>query len=83
MRASVAFGGLLALTSGATAQYLNQTAPFALVVISSNTTYNGSTLAACHEGAAIESLCIGAPYSSGPLPFDVESKLSSRSLCFA
>jgi hypothetical protein len=56
MRTST-FAGLLALAASSTAQFLNQSAPFALVVLSQNETYNGTTLAACHEGAAIEGLC--------------------------
>lgn len=53
--------GVLALaTSQASAQYLNQSAPFSLVLSSDNATINGSALIACHEGAAIEGLCIGA-----------------------
>lgn len=54
---------LLALglgTSLTTAQFLNQTAPFNLVLRSLNDTINGSTLGACHEGAAIEGLCLGS-----------------------
>lgn len=40
------------------AQYLNQTGPFALIILSpNNATLNGTALASCHEGAAIESLC--------------------------
>ncbi|KAH8748346.1 hypothetical protein BGZ57DRAFT_915978 [Hyaloscypha finlandica] len=39
------------------AQYTNQSAPFNLVLCSSNATLNGALLGACHEGAAIEGLC--------------------------
>lgn len=38
----------------------NQSAPFNLVLSSANATLNGSLLDACHEGAAIEGLCLGA-----------------------
>jgi hypothetical protein len=41
------------------AQYTNQSATFNLVLCSSNSTLNGSLLGACHEGAAIEGLCLG------------------------
>ena len=42
-----------------------QSAPFNLVISSANVTLNGSLLAACHENAAIESLCLGgAPTDS-------------------
>ncbi|KZF26738.1 hypothetical protein L228DRAFT_17820 [Xylona heveae TC161] len=53
------FGLLAGLTSSAMAQFTNQSAPFYLVVISQNHTINGSALVACHEGAAIEGLCVG------------------------
>jgi len=47
------------------AQNLNQSAPFNLVLLSANATLNGSLLGACHEGAAIEGLCLGgAPSDS-------------------
>jgi hypothetical protein len=49
---------ILALgASQAAAQYTNQSAPFNLVLCSSNATLNGALLGACHEGAAIEGLC--------------------------
>ncbi|KAH8650576.1 hypothetical protein BGZ60DRAFT_388937 [Tricladium varicosporioides] len=52
----------LALVATASAQYYaNQSAPFNLVLKSSNSTLNGSALYACHEGAAIEGLCLGGP----------------------
>lgn len=59
MRASL-FAGLLAFAaSHVTAQYTDQSPPFALTLISHNETINGSALIACHEGAAIEGLCYG------------------------
>jgi len=40
------------------AQFTNESAPFSLQVISyDNATLNGSSLYACHEGAAIEGVC--------------------------
>lgn len=36
----------------------DQSAPFNLVLKSSNTTIDGVALASCHEGAAIEGLCL-------------------------
>ncbi|KAF2465393.1 uncharacterized protein BDR25DRAFT_239524 [Lindgomyces ingoldianus] len=48
----------LALAASTNAQFYNQSAPFHLILLSSNTTINGSTLSACHEGAAIEGLCL-------------------------
>lgn len=43
----------------AQSDYLNQSAPFNLVLSSTvNTTLEGQKLGACHTGAAIESLCV-------------------------
>ena len=50
----------MALLASVTAQFTNQTAPFTLVVHSENATYNGASLFSCHEGAAIEALCVTA-----------------------
>ncbi|KAI9642584.1 hypothetical protein NHQ30_009389 [Ciborinia camelliae] len=54
---------LAAAATQATAQYTNQSDPFALVLISSNDTLNGTTLSPCHEGAAIEGLCLGPSFT--------------------
>jgi hypothetical protein len=69
---------LLTLTACLTsAQYLNQTAPFHLQILSSNTTLNGTYLFACHEGAAIEGLCTGPsagfPQNASPFTFNYSS----------
>ena len=49
----------LALASTAAAQFYNITSsPFFLVLSSSDTSTDGQSLAACHTGAAIESLCL-------------------------
>lgn len=48
----------------AAAQYLDQSAPFHLVLKSENKTLNGKSLDACHEGAAVEGLCLGSKVSS-------------------
>jgi hypothetical protein len=54
--ATLAFCALLPFTSAQT--FLNQTAPFQLKIISAdNSTLDGSSVFACHEGAAIEGLC--------------------------
>jgi hypothetical protein len=59
--------GTLALAiSQVSAQFLNQSAPFALILTSDNDTINGSALIACHEGAAFEGLCIGAAVAGAP-----------------
>jgi len=72
MRSSV-FAPLLAFAAaGCSAQYLNQTAPFNLVLLSSNGTINGTALGACHEGAAIEGLCLG-----GSSPFQLNYTASA------
>jgi hypothetical protein len=65
MRASIAAG--IAIAATASAQFLQQAGPFALVAITSNETYNGTTFQPCHEGAAIEGLCVGAPFAT-PYP---------------
>jgi hypothetical protein len=62
----------LALAATASAQDYNETSrPFQLVLSSSNKTIDGQKLAACHTGAAIESLCLTGSYlgaGSRPLP---------------
>jgi hypothetical protein len=65
MRTSI-LATLLALTvSTATAQFTNQSAPFNLILLSHNKTLNGSALGACHEGAAIEGLCLAGNPTPG------------------
>ncbi|KAL2060738.1 hypothetical protein VTL71DRAFT_9379 [Oculimacula yallundae] len=60
MHASI-LASILALATGISAQYYNnQSAPFQLILESSNSTLNGKALYACHEGAGIEGLCIGS-----------------------
>ncbi|KAI2467771.1 hypothetical protein F4781DRAFT_400589 [Annulohypoxylon bovei var. microspora] len=54
-----AFGLALAQSN-----YPNQSAPFNLVLSSSNSTLDGQKLAACHSGAAIESLCLDESVST-------------------
>jgi hypothetical protein len=53
---------LLAITVGTAAaqsDYLNQSAPFNLILSSTaNTTLDGLKLGACHSGASVESLCV-------------------------
>lgn len=56
-----AIASLLALSTSALAQYTNQSSPFYLVISSEDSKYNGTALEECHEGAAIEGLCIGVP----------------------
>jgi hypothetical protein len=55
---SVILSTILTLAVSVTAQDYNQSKPFNLIVVSSNKTINGASLIACHEGAAIEGLCI-------------------------
>lgn len=47
-----------ALAVSVKAQYTSQSDPFNLYICSDNATYNGAGLFACHEGAAIEGLCV-------------------------
>jgi hypothetical protein len=52
-----------------TAQYDVQSPPFHLVLISDDDAVNGTTLSACHSGAAIESLCLSnGNTTSSPTP---------------
>ncbi|KAF7893793.1 hypothetical protein EAF00_007307 [Botryotinia globosa] len=64
MRTSFVLAGLLAAATQVTAQYTNQSAPFYLALISLDDSLNGATLSPCHEGAAIEGLCLGPSISS-------------------
>ncbi|RDL38805.1 uncharacterized protein BP5553_03145 [Venustampulla echinocandica] len=57
MRASLIASVLALAISQVTADY-NQSAPFTIILLSQNSTLNGASLAACHEGAAIEGLCL-------------------------
>lgn len=61
MHFTSAFAGLVALASTTLAQD-TQSAPFNLTVSTADGKYCDQPLSACHEGAAIESLCI---YGSG------------------
>ncbi|KAJ5082570.1 hypothetical protein N7532_011613 [Penicillium argentinense] len=54
---TIAIVSSLLLLGAAAAQEI-QSKPFHLVLQSANNTYNGQKLAACHSGAAIESLCL-------------------------
>jgi len=76
MKSSTLIGGLLALAASATAQYTNQSAPFYLVLLSSNTTINGTALTACHEGAAIEGLCVGTALTSTSVTYNFNTSIS-------
>ncbi|KUJ23707.1 uncharacterized protein LY89DRAFT_981 [Mollisia scopiformis] len=64
MRASIITSILAFAASSVTAQYLNQSAPFYLVLSSRNTSFDGVSLSTCHEGAAIEGLCLGSQLSN-------------------
>jgi hypothetical protein len=58
---------LLALVVTAACQYLNQSAPFRLMLESNNATLNGTVLGACHSGAASEVACYtGTPVTDDP-----------------
>ncbi|KAF3006767.1 hypothetical protein E8E13_010089 [Curvularia kusanoi] len=69
----ITFSALLPFLAAAHAQlFYNETsAPFNLVLTSDNSTINGTTLSACHTGAALESLCLsqgGGVSNPNPLP---------------
>lgn len=51
---------VLTFVASCYAQYSLRSPPFSLIILSSNTTLNGTLLYACHEGAAIDGLCRGA-----------------------
>lgn len=64
---------VFALTTFVSAQYDNQSAPFHLVLVSEDKKIDGDTLSTCHEGAAIESLCLSNSITgSKPNPFPAE-----------
>lgn len=65
---------VLALTTFVKAQFNNQSAPFQLVLVSDDKKIDGETLSTCHEGAAIESLCLSNSITvskPSPIPADV------------
>ena len=57
LSASLALAALASTVSSAAVSTTSNL--FNLVLSSSNSNFNGRNLSACHEGAAIESLCIG------------------------
>jgi hypothetical protein len=67
------FAAAAILAGASSAQYLNQTTPFNLVLLSPNTTINGSAVGGCHEGAAIQGFCLGR---SSPFTFNYSSSFS-------
>jgi hypothetical protein len=73
----------LGLAASTSAQYLNQSEPFHLVLVSENATVNGDTLSSCHTGAAIESLCLSNSNSTSkpePIPAAVFTFNTSESV---
>jgi hypothetical protein len=81
MRASI-LAGLMALTTSTLAQdtyWSNQSAPFHLVIHSKNATLNGQYLGACHEGAAIEGLCVTAPSTENYVTFTYNTSTQETS----
>jgi len=55
---------LLAASTLGQSNFLNQTAPFYLSIISENATYNGLNLSPVHSGAAIEVLALSTGTSA-------------------
>lgn len=53
----------------ATADFLHQSQPFKIILLSQNLTLHGSSLAACHEGASIKGLCISGGEFGAPTEF--------------
>jgi hypothetical protein len=66
-------GVFLACT--ALAQYNVTSKPFHLRTLSHDEKYNGTYLYACHEGAAIEGLCIGDKNASAAYTYHLVSPL--------
>lgn len=66
MRSSLLLSSALTLLTSTTTVLAqdNQSPPFNLLILSDDTTVNGTYLGACHEGAAIEGLCITTPSPS-------------------
>jgi hypothetical protein len=76
------FAPLLALLpSLTTAQFDVPSAPFSLVVLSeANSTLNGTSLYACHEGAAVEGLCLNNPSTAHDPKYTTYSHNTSSSV---
>ncbi|KAG4440768.1 hypothetical protein IFR05_003755 [Cadophora sp. M221] len=75
--AVLAFGGWISTASTFETpkiKYPYQSAPFNLIVLSSNSTLNGTHLYSCHEGAAIQGLCTNSSrhIREGPNPRPIE-----------
>lgn len=76
MRSQTLLLPIVSLLTLTTAQYTNQTAPFNLVIHSTNSTLNNTLLSACHEGAATEGLCIVPKSSEPPNPASTQYRLN-------
>jgi hypothetical protein len=72
----------LALAASTYAQFDIPSPPFNLIVLSTNDTLNGTTVTACHSGAAIESLCLSTTWSP-PLNASVFNFNTSNTTQFA
>lgn len=71
MKTAISALALFAAAARAQLYYNETSAPFNLVLSSENSTINGTTLSACHTGAALESLCLsqgGGVSNPTPLP---------------
>lgn len=67
MKVSTSYSVLLLLAAmTVTAQFLNQSSLFSLVLFSDNCTSNSSVIVPCHEGAAIEGLCVANDVPATP-----------------
>ena len=60
---------LVALFSSTTVAVI-QSKPFFLEIHSTNSTLNGKTFEACHEGAGIEGLCVSSPLAKANPKFN-------------
>lgn len=76
MRASFLALGALAAAVVAQDTYWNITSkPFYLVIKAQNVTLNGKYLGACHEGAAIEGLCVTTPSTANYVQFNYNTSV--------
>lgn len=66
MHASIVAGLFAFVATAVTAQYNIASKPFYLTLTSKDATVNGHVLFACHEGAAIEGLCLGGLFHENP-----------------
>ncbi|CZS97690.1 uncharacterized protein RAG0_06643 [Rhynchosporium agropyri] len=75
--AVLAFAACVLASDSPTSSDSCRSAPFNLIVLSSNSTLNGTHLFACHEGAAVKALCTNSSryLRQGPNPPPLEPSI--------